>query len=92
MTQYRYCAHALMRLRQRGRRFQDVDLILRYGTTVSGDGIVLRENDVARTVRELKAQCERIQRLTNWKVVMAGETVVTVYPASQRHQKRLTRQ
>jgi hypothetical protein len=43
-------------------------------------------------VRELKAQCERIQRLTNWKVVMAGESVVTVYPASQRHQKRLTRQ
>lgn len=92
MTQYRYSAHALTRLRQRGRRFQDVELILRYGTTVSGDGIILREDDVARIVRELKTQCERIQRLANWKVVMAGETVVTIYPASKRHQKRLTRQ
>lgn len=91
MTQYRYCAHALTRLRQRGRRLQDVELILRYGTPVKGDGIVLLEDDVARTLRELKARCERIQRLANWKVVMAGETVVTIYPASQRHQKRLAR-
>jgi len=89
MTQYQYCAHARARLQQRGRCERDVDLILRYGTDVKGDGVVLLEDDVIRTIRDLKTLSERLQRLANWKVVFAGNKIVTIYRARREHQKRL---
>jgi hypothetical protein len=91
MTQYQYCAHALARLRQRGRCEQDVDLILRYGTPVCGDGIVLLDDDVAKTLSDLRRLGERLQKLANWKVVLSGENIITIYRAEPRHQKRLLR-
>ena len=89
MTQYQFCAHAQARLRQRGRCTQDVDLILRYGTHIKGNGIILRKKDVDDTLRDLRALSERLQRLTNWKVILAGEEIVTIYRAGRRHQKRV---
>jgi hypothetical protein len=89
MRQYQYCAHARARLRQRGRCEKDVDLILRYGTPVKGDGVMLLEGDVTRTIRDLKALSDRLQRLANWKVVLVGNEVVTIYRTRRHHQKRL---
>lgn len=87
MTKYTYCTHALSRLQQRGRRTQDIDLILRYGTIAKSDGIILLKKDVDNALRDLKALAKRLQRLTNWKVVLKGQTIITVYCTSRRHQK-----
>lgn len=89
MTNLQYTAHARHRLRQRGRREQDVSLIMQHGTAVKGGGIMLLEQDVARVVGDIKKLAISLQRLANWKVVLAGDRVVTIYPAGRLHTRRL---
>ncbi len=50
---------------------------------------MLLENDVASTIRDLKVLSDRLQRLANWKVVLAGNEIVTIYRARRHHLKRL---
>jgi len=87
----RYARHAASRLRQRGRSQEDVDLIIRHGTPVDGNGILLRDDDVKRVTQELLGQIHRLNKLAGWKVVTEGGTIVTVYRARRAHQKRLLR-
>lgn len=90
MTNLQYTLHARQRLRQRGRKTRDVNLIVRYGTAVNGGGIVLLRQDVDRALSDLKRRAEALQRLANWKVVLAGDRVVSIYPATRRHLRRAT--
>lgn len=89
MSRHRYSAHARARLQQRGRCDQDVDLIVRYGTAVDGDGFVLLEDDVSRSIRDLKVLIERLQRLANWKVILVGNEIVTIYRVRRCRRKDL---
>lgn len=90
MSELHYTVHARERLRQRGRRTQDVNLIVRYGTVVNGGGVVLLRQDVDRAISDLKRCAEALQRLANWKVVLAGDRVVSIYPATRRNIRRAT--
>ena len=87
----RYARHAVSRIRQRGRNRKDIDLILRHGTPVDGNGILLRDDDVKRVTQELLSQIHQLNRLAGWKVIIEGETIVTVYRTRRAHQKRLLR-
>lgn len=89
MISLQFTDHARQRLRQRGRRERDVGLILEYGTAVKGGGVILLEQDVERVGRELRDLAVSIDRLSNWKVVLAGDRVVTIYPARRLHTRRL---
>jgi len=82
--------HANLRLRQRGLRKDDLDLILRHGTETD-DGYYLRDGDVQRVETELKNQIARLWRLAGRFVVVKGENIVTAYYPCKRKQKALLR-
>lgn len=84
-----YSDHASARIRQRGFSESDVELIVLVGTPVEADAVLLREQDADREIRHHKREIQRLERLKNAKVIVNGETVVTVYNVG-RHRQRAT--
>ncbi len=81
--------HVRVRMQQRGRSEQDVNLITAYGTPTR-DGYLLRRRDVDTRVRDLKKEISAIERLKNWVVIVGEEgVVVTIYPADHEKQRRM---
>lgn len=78
-------------MQQRGLRDDDLRLVLTRGTQVAPDAIVLTDADVTREINQCKREIERLERLRNWKVVVAGERVVTCYPSRPKDQRRTLR-
>lgn len=83
--------HAEARAQQRGIRESDIPLIVAVGTAVDDDSIFLKERDVDREIQQLKRRISALKRLSGCRVVLGGETVVTVYRPSRRTEKRLLR-
>lgn len=83
--------HAECRIRQRGFREQDIDLVLRCGTLISDDTFLLRNKDVDREIRDRKRELQQLERLRNCKVVVADGTLVTCFHASTNHLKTVLR-
>ncbi len=82
--------HATIRLQQRGMRPDDIELILRYGTTVP-DGFFLRRKDVSRAVSDLKGLIKRLEHLQDRAIIVEGDTVVSAYPVTRQKQKHFGR-
>lgn len=76
--------HASARLRQRGMRPSDIELIRRCGEPVA-DGYVVTNKAIAR----LRAQLQRLERLCDVAVIEVDDVIVTVYRADRRRIKRL---
>jgi hypothetical protein len=86
--------HAITRLRQRGFRPSDVDLVMEFGTATH-DGVLLSKKDVEREVAvlkresreradseksaELRRRIAEIERLNGTAVFMEEGVVVSVY-------------
>jgi hypothetical protein len=83
--------HAQSRIRQRGLRESDIAMIVAAGTAVDADSLLLLAQDVDREIRRRKQEISALERLRGCRVVIAGETVVTVYRASAKTEKRLLR-
>ncbi len=83
--------HAQSRTRQRGIRESDIPVIVATGTPVDDDSLFLLNQDVDREIRKKKQEIAALERLRGCRVVIAGETVVTVYRPSRRIEKRLLR-
>lgn len=83
--------HAQTRVRQRGLRESDIPVIVAAGTPVDADSLFLSAKDVDREIRRRKHEITALERLRGCRVVIAGETVVTVYRPSPRTEKRLMR-
>lgn len=82
--------HARTRIRQRGLKEADMELIRRTGTSIGDDCIVLLEKDSQREIAKRKQEIEDIQRLCGCVVILAESTVVTTYRSSpQRLRSRL---
>ncbi|MGH0038284.1 MAG: hypothetical protein ACQGVK_24900 [Myxococcota bacterium] len=76
--------HAAERVRQRGYRERDLDLVMEYGQVVQS-GYLLAGRDVARAEAELKRKLARLQRLKGTFVAVKEATVLSVYrPRSVR--------
>jgi hypothetical protein len=56
-------AHYVTRARQRGYRVEDLAIMERFGT-FQGDGLLLREKDVAAEIERLSIELQRIRRGT----------------------------
>jgi hypothetical protein len=82
-------SHASTRMRQRGVLQSDILVIVEAGTPVDEDSVFLLDRDVDREIR--KREIAALQRLRGCRVVIAGETVVTVYRPSRKTEKRLLR-
>lgn len=88
-----FSGHANQRSHQRGLRPDDLALVLEYGEWVE-DGCLLSERALASATRRLQIQqrrdlLQRLDHLRNVAVILAGDTVVTVYRADSRRVRRL---
>ena len=83
--------HARTRMTQRGIRERDTDLILRIGTLIDAESVYVLDKDVDREVRLLKQQIDAVERLRGIRAVLAENTVLTVYRASPKTERRLLR-
>ncbi len=79
--------HARVRMRQRGYRGFDIQLVLRYGTE-SREAVVLTHSDVERGVRLLKREIAALERLNGTAIVTSGEVVQTVYRPGKRRMRK----
>ncbi|MBK1719314.1 DUF4258 domain-containing protein [Thiocystis violacea] len=83
--------HALSRIRQRGLRESDISVIVGAGTPVDDDSLLLLGQDVDREIRRRKQEINALERLRGCRVVIAGETVITVYRPSRKTERLLLR-
>lgn len=83
--------HAEARIRQRGLRESDIEVILQVATQVAEDAWVVTRQDAARETARLKRRFATIERLHGKKVIMAGDTLVTVYHAQSPGPRRRRR-
>ena len=82
--------HATTRARQRGIREFEIPVIVDAGTLVN-DSVLLLNQDVDREIRKRKQEITILERLRGCRVVIAGETIVTIYRPSRKTEKRLLR-
>lgn len=80
--------HAEVRARQRGFKDEDFDLLVRYGTPVGDNAIMLRDKDVANEIAERKREIQKLERLRRCKAIVCRETIVTVYKGKKHHRRR----
>lgn len=83
-----FSKHAARRVRQRGLRDRDVELVLDHGTPVAEDGVVLLNQDAEREIARRKQEIQALERLRGCKVVVADGRVITCYHTSNRQQRR----
>lgn len=83
---YALSNHALSRIRQRGLKEADVDLVLRYGTDAR-DGVILRQQDAQRRIAEIKREMTALSRLTGTFVVTKANHVITAYRPSKKKRR-----
>jgi len=83
--------HAEVRMRQRGLRNADLDLVLLSATQVSSDSYVLTDADVMREITRRKREVQQLERLRGLKVVVQGGTIVTAFHARPAEAKRTFR-
>ena len=100
-----YTRHGETRMRQRGMKKGDVDVICTCGTQVDDKTWFLSNRDVDRAIEDRKRKIKThergieiwrqevqiLGRLRNRKVVMSGNRVVTTYPSQPVDQKRILR-
>ena len=78
--------------REINRLKREIERLERYRKTqVAPDAYLLTDADVRREINRLKREIERLERYRNWKIVVAGESVVTCYPSCPRDQRRTLR-
>lgn len=83
--------HAEVRARQRGIRESDIPVIVAAGTPVDDDSVFLSARDVDREVQRRKREICALERLRGCRVVIEGQTVVTIYRPSSKTEKKLLR-
>lgn len=91
MKELRLTRHAAARLRQRGMRERDIELLLENGTMFGEDVCFLSMRDADRAIRKRKREIQALERLRNRKVVIAQDTIVTCYLSGARDRKRFYR-
>ncbi|WP_067296428.1 MULTISPECIES: hypothetical protein [Sulfitobacter] len=88
MTELSLTRHAETRMRQRGYKDEDVDLVFRVGTRVADDAFLLTDKDAARAIRKRKQEIQQLERLRGSQVIVEGETLITLYHTTMRPRRR----
>lgn len=82
MPDLQFTHHAEVRMRQRGFRKADVDLVLSVATRVADDAFFLTDQDAAREIERRKREIQQLERLRGSKIVVEGDALVTLYHAA----------
>ena len=79
-------AHGEKRMQQGAVRNRDLNLFMRFGTEF-GDGLILREKDVAEAICSMRAEMRRLEKLSGKAVILKGDTILTTYTPSKKRRK-----
>ncbi len=79
MTSIAITRHGEARMSQRGIRRSDLDILLAHGTEIGPDRIMLKNQDAAKVIRNLKKQIAKLERLTGKEVVVADGRLITAF-------------
>ncbi len=80
--------HAEARMRQRGFRKADVDLVLSVATCVGEDAFFLTDQDASREIERRKREIQQLERLRGSKIIVAGDALITLYHAVRKPQRQ----
>ncbi len=73
--------HAEARMRQRGFREADVDLVFSVATRVADDAFFLTDRDAAREIERRRREIQQLERLRGSKLIVEGGVLITLYHA-----------
>lgn len=90
MTELQLTKHAEKRASQRGFRKDDFDLIAIIGSEVD-DGFLLTRYDFKSFEHKCRRLIQRVRRLQDKRVVVAGDEIITAYHAAPAKQRKLLR-
>jgi len=76
--------HAEARMRQRGFRKADVDLVLRVATRIADDAFFLTDKDAAREIERRRREIQQLERLRGSKFILEGGALITLYHADPK--------
>ena len=76
--------HGEARMRQRGYRKADLDLLFGLATQVAADALLLTDEDASREIAKRKREIQQLERLRGSKIVIADGGIVTVYHTRSR--------
>lgn len=91
MTDFSITRHASQRLAQRGFQTGDINLLLRLGEPVGRDGYRLSRSRAQREIANLKAEIQRLERLSGSVVVLCDDMVITVHHGENARSMRARR-
>ena len=72
------------RLRQRGYRGTDIDLLLQAATRIADDAFFLSDKDVTREIEQRRREIQQLERLRGTRLVVDGRKVVTLDHAGRK--------
>jgi hypothetical protein len=76
--------HAATRMRQRGFRKLDVDLVLSVATRIGEDAFFLTDRDAAREIERRRNEIQQIDRLRGSKIIVDGGAIITLYHMARK--------
>ena len=85
----KHTRHSRIRLRQRGYRKDDIELILENGTEISQERIMLRRRDVENAVKKLKREITMIQRSVGIRGVSRGSSRAALSYSERNRLRRM---
>lgn len=84
MHEIRFTHHAETRMRQRGFRNADVNLVLSVATRVAEDAFFLSDKDAAREIERRKREIQQLERLRGTKLIVEGGNLITLYQSDRK--------
>ena len=87
MFDIRFTHHAEVRMRQRGFRKADVELVLGVATQVSGEAFFLTDHDASREIERRRREIQQLERLRGSKIIVEGGTLITLYHTDSRSKR-----
>lgn len=80
--------HAEIRMNQRAFRQSDIDLIIAFGEQITPDAIMMTKRRAMKLIEDFKTKIRTIERLTDKKLIIEGEAIITVYHSTKTQQRK----
>lgn len=84
MHEVHFTHHAEARMRQRGFRNADIGFVLSVATRVADDAFFLSDKDAAHEIERRRREIQQLERLRGTKVIVEGETLITIYQSNRK--------
>lgn len=84
MLDLHFTDHAEARMRQRGFRNADVDLLLSVASRIADDAFFLTDKDAAREIERRRREIQQLERLRGSKLIIEDGALITLYHATSK--------